>query len=241
MGQTANQRTILVVEDEPFIRMSAVATLEDAGFLVLDAKDSAEALRVLARHDKISILLTDVRMPGLMDGLALVAHVCVAYPAVCSLVVSANASVAQARDAGASGFLAKPYSAPRIVQAVHDAILRHRHFRGAPQASAWSGTEMTELKHSQLKQVVESRHGGKATFVQSVPVLEMSGGQTIANTSVSVFDLRGSTSGAFRAYAWAQDLPDGQQTYFAVLHSPWVVGPTEAVRAAIAAETRAQK
>ncbi|HUE66353.1 MAG TPA: response regulator [Rhizomicrobium sp.] len=120
MGQTASQRTILVVEDEPFIRISAVAMLEDAGFGVLGAKNSAEALGMLARHDEISVLLTDVRMPGLMDGLALVAHVCIPYPAICSLVVSANASMTQARNAGASGFLAKPYTARTIVQAVHE-------------------------------------------------------------------------------------------------------------------------
>jgi hypothetical protein len=98
---------------------------------------------------------------------------------------------------------------------------------------------MPEIKRMRLKQAVESQHGGKATFVQSVPVLEMRGGQTILNTSVSVFDLRGSTSGAFRAYAWAQESPDGQQTFFAVLHTPWVAGPTEAVRAAIAADAKA--
>jgi len=125
MGQTASQRTILIVEDEPLIRMDVVATLEDADFLVLEAKDSVEALRMLARHDKISVLLTDVRMPGVMDGLALVAHVCIAYPAICSLVVSANVSGVQARNAGALGFLAKPYTADAMVQAVHDTVLRH--------------------------------------------------------------------------------------------------------------------
>lgn len=100
---------------------------------------------------------------------------------------------------------------------------------------------MTDVKRSQLKEMVESRHGGKATYVQSVPVLETRGGQTISNRSVSVFDLRGSTSGAFRAYAWAQVSPDGQQTLFVVLHTPWIIGPTEAVRSVIAAEARAQK
>lgn len=125
MDQTASQRTILVVEDDPLIRMSAVAMLEDAGFRVWDAKDSAEALRMLAHHDEISILLTDVRMSGRMDGLALVTHVCVAYPAIRSLVVSANALAAQASAAGAAGFLAKPYTAHTIVQAVRDTVLRH--------------------------------------------------------------------------------------------------------------------
>ena len=100
---------------------------------------------------------------------------------------------------------------------------------------------MTEVKHSRLKQAVESQHGGKATFVQSVPVVEMCDGQTISSTSVSVFDLRGSTSGAFRAYAWTQESPGGQQTHFAVLHSPWIVGPTDAIRAATAADARTHK
>ncbi len=125
MGQTANQRTVLVVEDEFFIRISAVAMLEDAGFLVRDAKDSAEALTMLAQHDEIDVLLTDVRMPGRMDGLALVAQVCITYPAIRSIVVSANRSAAQAGQAGAFGFVAKPYTAGAIVQAVHDTGLGH--------------------------------------------------------------------------------------------------------------------
>ena len=98
---------------------------------------------------------------------------------------------------------------------------------------------MTQVMCSQLKQAVESQHGGEATFVQSVPVLETRGGHTISDESVSVFDLRGSTSGAFRAYAWAQEAPDGQQTFFAVLHTPWIVSPIQAVRAA--AEAGAQE
>jgi len=101
--------------------------------------------------------------------------------------------------------------------------------------------DMGTVQQGKLEQVVESRHGGKATFVQSVPVSEIRGSRTISKAFVSVFDLRGSTSGAFRAYAWAQELPDGLRTYFAVLHSPWVVGPTEAVRAAMRADAKTHK
>jgi hypothetical protein len=109
-----------------------------------------------------------------------------------------------------------------------------------------SGTHLESARDDQsrareLKEAVESQHGGKATFVQFVPVRETSGGQAISSTPVSVFDLHGSTSGAFRAYAWAQETPEGEQTFFAVLHSPWVVGPIQAVRAVIAAESRSQK
>jgi len=114
------QQTVLVVEDELFIRMSAVAILQDEGFLVLAAKNSAEALDVLSRHSETDVLMTDVRMPGRMDGLALIAQVLIDHPAVRSIVVSGNATAEQARNAGASGFVAKPYFAQTMIQAVHD-------------------------------------------------------------------------------------------------------------------------
>ena len=69
--------------------------------------------------------MTDVRMPGLMDGLALIAQVQIDHPAIRSIVVSGNASAEQARNAGAFGFVAKPYLAEAMVQAVHDTVLRH--------------------------------------------------------------------------------------------------------------------
>jgi two-component system, response regulator PdtaR len=113
------------VEDELFIRMSAVATLEDAGFFVLEARNSLEALKILSRHSETSVLMTDVRMPGVMDGLALIARVHIDHPAIRSIVVSGNASAEQARNAGACGFIAKPYLAASLVKAVHDTVLLH--------------------------------------------------------------------------------------------------------------------
>ena len=120
MGHPACRRTVLVVEDELFIRMSAVGALQDEGFLVLEAKNSDEALNVLSRHSETSILMTDVRMPGPMDGLALVAQVHVEHPEICSIVVSGNSSAEEARNAGAFGFVAKPYLTRTMVQAVND-------------------------------------------------------------------------------------------------------------------------
>jgi len=84
--------TILVVEDEAFIRMSTASMLEDAGFRVLEAQNSAEALEMLSQHSEISIMMTNVNMPGRMNGLGLVAQVRSDYPAIRSIVVSGNAS-----------------------------------------------------------------------------------------------------------------------------------------------------
>jgi DNA-binding NtrC family response regulator len=126
MENAANQQTILVVEDDAIIRMSSIITLQDAGFRVLEARNSADALDMMALHGEIEILLTDVRMPGAMDGLALVARTQKDYPAIRAIVISGNASAEQACNAGASGFVAKPYLPTTMVRAVHDTVLRYQ-------------------------------------------------------------------------------------------------------------------
>lgn len=125
MERPSTQRTILVVEDEFLIRMSAVAMLEDAGFWVLEAQNSFDAREMMRSHSEISILVTDVRMPGLMNGLELVARTRLDYPAIRSIVVSGTTSADEASDAGALGFVPKPYMAQAMVQAVRDTMLRN--------------------------------------------------------------------------------------------------------------------
>jgi DNA-binding NtrC family response regulator len=124
METATTQQTILMVEDEVLIRMSATAMLEDAGFAVLEAGNCAEALKVLSLHKEVGVLMTVVRLPGEMDGLDLVTRVQRFHPDIRSLVVSGNASAAQAHDAGATGFLRKPYMAHNLVRAVTELFRR---------------------------------------------------------------------------------------------------------------------
>ena len=105
-------QTVLIVEDEVLIRMSSAATLEDAGFRTLEAGSSAEALEMLLANTDITVLMTDVRLPGEMDGLDLVELVRRNHPAIRSMVVSGTTSARDAGNAGALGFLSKPYMAP---------------------------------------------------------------------------------------------------------------------------------
>jgi DNA-binding NtrC family response regulator len=116
------QHTILIVEDEVLIRMSSAAMLEDAGFHILEAGSGTEAVEMLLRHAHIDVLITDVRLPGEMDGLDLVARVHRYHPHIRSIVVSGNASAEDASNAGAIGFLTKPYMADSLVRAVNDLI-----------------------------------------------------------------------------------------------------------------------
>src|ERR1700733_12680218 len=66
---------ILIVEDEALVRRSAVGMLEDAGFRMIEAVNSEQALELLAAHSDVQLLFTDVNMPGSIDGLALARQV----------------------------------------------------------------------------------------------------------------------------------------------------------------------
>lgn len=96
---------------------------------------------------------------------------------------------------------------------------------------------MTEVSPDQLKQAVESQHGGTATLVQSVPIHEEHGGQIVWDGTVHVFDLANHPK-ATRAYAWSYEREDGKRRFFAVLGIPPINSPRDAVRAAIVAEAR---
>ncbi len=97
---------------------------------------------------------------------------------------------------------------------------------------------MVEVAPSELKQAVESQHGGTASYVQSVPLQEVFDGKVVWDGTVAVFDLADSPSGAKRAYAWSYERDDGRRRFFAVLHMGPITGPREAVRAATVAEAR---
>jgi CheY-like chemotaxis protein len=69
--QSGSSTNILVVEDDMVLRMRAVDIVEDAGFTAVEAVDADEALFILERRSDISLLLSDIQMPGSMDGLEL--------------------------------------------------------------------------------------------------------------------------------------------------------------------------
>jgi hypothetical protein len=97
-----------------------------------------------------------------------------------------------------------------------------------------------ETSPTGLKRAVEAQHGGTAALVEAVPVHETYGNKTIWKGTVHVFDLAGHPR-AERAYAWSSEIEGGKRRFISVLHLPPIVGPVEAVRAAILAERRAGK
>lgn len=85
------QHTILLVEDEPLIRMDIAFDLRQRGFAVVEAARVVEAIDLLSTGAiPISLLLTDVQMPGEMDGLDLLRWTREHHPSVIVSVMSAS-------------------------------------------------------------------------------------------------------------------------------------------------------
>ena len=100
---------VLVVEDEPFLRLDAVDMVEEAGFRAYEAANAREAIAQLEAHPEIAILFTDIDMPGPMDGLHLAHYVHDRWPRV-RIVVTSGHHMLRSRDLPDEGcFFAKPY------------------------------------------------------------------------------------------------------------------------------------
>lgn len=78
----------LVVDDEPLVLLDTSDMVENAGYQVIQARSADEALSVLERYPYVSLLVTDIQMPGTMDGIALARHVGDRWPHIGILVLS---------------------------------------------------------------------------------------------------------------------------------------------------------
>jgi CheY-like chemotaxis protein len=110
--------SILVVDDEALIRMAMISIGEDAGYCVVEAANADEALSMLEHYRGIAAVLTDINMPGSMDGLQL-SHVIRARWPLIGLVLTSGRSLAKAAEMPAGvRFIAKPYTPGEIVSAL---------------------------------------------------------------------------------------------------------------------------
>ncbi len=110
------QSVVLVVEDEPLIRMLAAAAFVDAGFLVLEADCAAEALLVNANNAGIQVLFTDVNMPGELNGIDLAEHLKRLTPKLHLIITSALPVLRPVGHLPAL-FVSKPYNAAEVCNA----------------------------------------------------------------------------------------------------------------------------
>ena len=106
---------VLVVEDEMILRMRAVNLVEDAGFCPVEAVNADQAMSILESRSDISLLFTDIQMPGSMDGLKLAHAVHERWPSIKIILVSGQMKPSDAERPADSRFFGKPLGVEQMI------------------------------------------------------------------------------------------------------------------------------
>jgi two-component sensor histidine kinase/ActR/RegA family two-component response regulator len=106
---------VLVVEDELVLRMRAIDIVNDAGFNSVEAVNADQALSILESRSDISLLFTDIQMPGSIDGLKLAHAVHRRWPAIKIILVSGQVKLADADRPADSRFFGKPLEPKQMI------------------------------------------------------------------------------------------------------------------------------
>jgi two-component system, chemotaxis family, chemotaxis protein CheY len=111
-------KTVLTVDDSASMRQMVKLTLSAAGYNVIEAGDGIQGLSV-ARAGTVNMVLTDLNMPG-MDGLALIRELrklpnLTGVPIILLTTESDAARKQEARSAGATGWITKPFQPEQLV------------------------------------------------------------------------------------------------------------------------------
>jgi len=112
---------VLLVEDEVLIRLVTAEMLRNEGFEVVEAQHGDEARALLDDAEKFDVLFTDVRMPGMLDGIDVALHARRRHPAIPVLVASGYAIhlVRRLRMLmPAAVFISKPYSLAEVLDVI---------------------------------------------------------------------------------------------------------------------------
>jgi CheY-like chemotaxis protein len=117
-------QAILIVEDDQLLKLLTVDIVEEAGFVALEAGSADEAVAILESRSDIALLLTDIDMPGSMDGLKLAHAVRNRWPPIKVIVVSGRVRLLEEDLPTHSRFFAKPYSSDAIISEIRSFIGR---------------------------------------------------------------------------------------------------------------------
>jgi CheY-like chemotaxis protein len=119
--EQAGRRTILLVEDDILERLTTADELRGSGFVVIEAANADEALAILQTSPQIDLVITDVRMPGSVDGIGLAVAMRSSWPHLKVIVVSAEAP-SWPSPGLADAFIGKPYDPARLVARARDVL-----------------------------------------------------------------------------------------------------------------------
>jgi two-component system, response regulator PdtaR len=113
-----SEALVLVVEDESLMRMHAVIMIEEAGYNVVEACNADAAIAILESREDIRVVVTDIEMPGSMDGIKLARAIRDRWPPVELIVTSGRYRVRSDELPTRAKFMPKPYTPDLLVTAI---------------------------------------------------------------------------------------------------------------------------
>ena len=116
------RQVVLVVEDDAIQRLAAASMIEDAGYEVLEAVNTDDAIRILESRNDIRLVFTDIDLPGSMDGMKLAAAVRNRWPPIEIILTSGQVLEKDVLLPARSVFFAKPYVSDTIVATMHQML-----------------------------------------------------------------------------------------------------------------------
>jgi two-component system, response regulator PdtaR len=118
---TKRRDIVLIVEDEPLVRLIGADLLAEAGFEVLEARNADEALRILEATPEVRVVFSDVEMPGSLDGLGLARNICRRWPRIGILLTSGH-RIREETIPREGRFLPKPYDGKALVRQIEEIV-----------------------------------------------------------------------------------------------------------------------
>jgi CheY-like chemotaxis protein len=115
------RHVVLIVEDEPLVRLTGADLLADAGFDVLEASNADEALRILEATPAVRVVFSDVEMPGSTDGLGLARNICRRWPSI-GIVLTSGHRIREEMIPCDGRFVAKPYDGQVLVRQIEEIV-----------------------------------------------------------------------------------------------------------------------
>lgn len=122
-GDSTKAAVILIVEDEPLVRMVAVEIVRNAGFEPIEAGNADDAIWILERRNDIRVVFTDIQIPGSMDGLKLAHAVRDRWPPIKIIVTSGLIRTTEQDLPEGGRFFAKPFDPIQIRAALRECAL----------------------------------------------------------------------------------------------------------------------
>lgn len=107
-SEALSPHRVLLAEDETRVRYITAAGIRSLGHVVLEAENAASALAMLERDPNVELLITDVRMPGIMDGIALAFEVKRRRPDIGLIIMSGHLDLETTQLPAGALFMRKP-------------------------------------------------------------------------------------------------------------------------------------